>query len=244
MDRDSYRPALIRDSSRYRLSDPPRRVGRELVAAVIFELVDRLDKTDISFADDVFEIKSAVVVLFRDADNESQVSLNQLVFRAADSLFSRSELFGICRKLFYRKRRLGFEFLDAALSLVDKGVFFADVEGIRVDQRELFRICDDPTHVFERHVHLFFDDFDIVLKLFRLFLVKSDFFAERIEISLVEPHFNDYIDHFVNNSLKSSSIFFLCIRSETRSFELFLNFYFFSVFGLKRLDAGNSCLYK
>ena len=99
VDRNSYRPALIGDSSRYRLSDPPCRVSRELVAAVIFELVDRLDETDVSFADDVLEIKPAVVVFLRDADNKSEVSLNKLVFRASDSLFGCSELFGIGSKL-------------------------------------------------------------------------------------------------------------------------------------------------
>src|SRR5262245_45851119 len=41
VDRDANRPRLVRDGARDGLTDPPRRVGRELVAAPVLELVDR-----------------------------------------------------------------------------------------------------------------------------------------------------------------------------------------------------------
>src|SRR4051812_16771207 len=42
VDRDTDRPRLVGDCTGDRLADPPRRVGRELVAAAVLELVDRL----------------------------------------------------------------------------------------------------------------------------------------------------------------------------------------------------------
>src|SRR5690606_12184104 len=42
MDRDADRPRLIGDGARDRLPNPPRRIGREFIAAAILELIDRL----------------------------------------------------------------------------------------------------------------------------------------------------------------------------------------------------------
>ena len=47
------------------LADPPRRVGRELVAAAVFELVHRLHQADVAFLDQVEELQAAVGVFFR-----------------------------------------------------------------------------------------------------------------------------------------------------------------------------------
>src|SRR5499426_547903 len=46
---------LVGDRARDRLPDPPRGIGRELVATAILELIDRLHQADIAFLDQVEE---------------------------------------------------------------------------------------------------------------------------------------------------------------------------------------------
>jgi hypothetical protein len=65
VDRDADRARLIGNRARDGLADPPRRVGRELVAAAVLELVDRLHQTDVAFLDQIEELQAAVRVLLR-----------------------------------------------------------------------------------------------------------------------------------------------------------------------------------
>src|SRR3546814_14537013 len=53
MDRDADRARLIGDRARDRLPDPPCSIGAALVAAAVFELIDRLPQTDIAFLDQI-----------------------------------------------------------------------------------------------------------------------------------------------------------------------------------------------
>ena len=76
--RNTDRSTLVRDGSRNSLADPPRRIGRELVAASILELLDRLHQADIAFLDQVQELKIAVGVLLRDGNHEAQIGLDHL----------------------------------------------------------------------------------------------------------------------------------------------------------------------
>src|SRR5215469_14644178 len=68
---------LIGDGARDGLPDPPRRVGAELVPALVLELVDRLHEADVALLDQVQELQAAVRVLLRDADDEAQVRLDE-----------------------------------------------------------------------------------------------------------------------------------------------------------------------
>src|SRR5438067_483827 len=56
-----------------RLPDPPGGIGRELVAAAVLELIDRLHQADIAFLDQVEELQAAVGVFLGDRDDEAQV---------------------------------------------------------------------------------------------------------------------------------------------------------------------------
>src|SRR5437660_2780457 len=47
VDRDADRPRLVRDRTRDRLADPPRRVRRELVTLAVVELPDRADEAGV-----------------------------------------------------------------------------------------------------------------------------------------------------------------------------------------------------
>src|SRR5688572_65516 len=57
--RDADGARLVGDRARDGLADPPRGVGRELVAAAVFELVDRLHQADVAFLDQVEELQAA-----------------------------------------------------------------------------------------------------------------------------------------------------------------------------------------
>src|SRR5205823_3474033 len=72
---------LIGDRARDGLPDPPRGVGREFVAAAVFELVDRLHQPDVAFLDQVEELQAAVGVLLGDRDHEPEVGLDHLLLR-------------------------------------------------------------------------------------------------------------------------------------------------------------------
>src|SRR5438105_6468375 len=63
VDRDADGPRLVRDGARDGLTDPPRRVGRELIALAVVELLDRADETDVAFLDEVEERHAAADVL-------------------------------------------------------------------------------------------------------------------------------------------------------------------------------------
>jgi hypothetical protein len=77
---------LIGDRTGDRLPDPPRRIGRELVTAAVFELVDRLHQADIAFLDQIEELQAAIGVFLGDGDDEAQVGLDH--FLLGDSSFA------------------------------------------------------------------------------------------------------------------------------------------------------------
>ncbi len=76
--RDTDGAGLIRDGAGDGLPDPPGGIGRELVAAAIFELIDCLHEADVALLNQVEELQSAVGVLLRDRNDETKVGLNQL----------------------------------------------------------------------------------------------------------------------------------------------------------------------
>ena len=79
MHRDADGAGLIRDGARDRLPDPPRCVGRELVAAAVFELIDGFHQADIAFLDQVQELQAAVGVFLRNRDHQAQVRLDHFL---------------------------------------------------------------------------------------------------------------------------------------------------------------------
>ena len=83
---DADRARLIGDRARDRLADPPGGVGRELVAALVLELVHGLHQADVALLDQVEELQPAVRVLLRDRDDQAQVRLDQLALRLVRAL--------------------------------------------------------------------------------------------------------------------------------------------------------------
>ena len=66
-------------SARDRLPDPPGRVGRELEALAVVELLRRANETERALLDEVEERKSLVSVVLRDGDDEPKVGLDHLL---------------------------------------------------------------------------------------------------------------------------------------------------------------------
>ena len=77
--RDADGAGLVGDGAGDGLADPPRGVGRELVAALVLELVHRLHQADVALLDQVQELQAAVRVLLGDRDHQAQVGLDQLL---------------------------------------------------------------------------------------------------------------------------------------------------------------------
>ena len=79
MHRDADRAGLIGDRAGDRLPDPPGRIGREFIAAPIFELIDRLHQADIAFLDQIEELQAAIGVFLGDRNDEPQVRLDHFL---------------------------------------------------------------------------------------------------------------------------------------------------------------------
>src|SRR5262245_7593486 len=80
--RQPDRARVILDRAHERLADPPDRVGRELEAAPVVELLDRADQAQVALLDQVREGESEVPVVLRDRDHELQVVLDEAVLLA------------------------------------------------------------------------------------------------------------------------------------------------------------------
>jgi hypothetical protein len=92
--RDADGARLVGDRAGDRLPDPPRGIGRELVAAAVLELVDRLHQADVAFLDEVEELQAAVGVFLGDRDHEAQVGLDHFLLglRASRSPFCTARM--------------------------------------------------------------------------------------------------------------------------------------------------------
>ena len=81
MHRDTDRAGLIRNRTRDRLPDPPCRIGREFIAAAIFEFIHRLHQADIALLNQIQELQAAIGVFLGDGDHEAQVCLDHFFLR-------------------------------------------------------------------------------------------------------------------------------------------------------------------
>ena len=120
------RARLIGDRARDRLPDPPRRVGRELVAAAVFELVDRLHQADVAFLDQVQELQAAVGVFLGDGNDEAQVGLDHFLLRLTG--LALALLHGLDDAAVFGnfKPGLGRELMDLAANALDVFAFALD----------------------------------------------------------------------------------------------------------------------
>src|SRR5947209_2777747 len=116
--RDADGAGLIRDRARDRLTDPPGRVGRELVAAAVLELVHGLHQADVALLDEVEELESAVGVLLRDGHDEAKVSFDELLLRLFGGHVALNDLALGLAKITVAEARIGFELLEIFLAIL------------------------------------------------------------------------------------------------------------------------------
>src|SRR5436190_6504325 len=75
------RARLVRERAGDRLPDPPGRVGRELEALAVVELLRRANEPDRPLLDQIEERQALVPVLLRDRHDEAEVRLDHLLLR-------------------------------------------------------------------------------------------------------------------------------------------------------------------
>ena len=81
--RDADRPALVRDRALEGLADPPRAVGRELVALTPVELLDGAVEADRPFLNQVEKRHAPAAVAVCERDDEPQVRVHHQLLRGA-----------------------------------------------------------------------------------------------------------------------------------------------------------------
>src|SRR4051794_34435612 len=81
VDRDSDGPRLVGERAGDRLADPPGRVGRELEALAVVELLSRADQTERALLNQVEEGQALVAVVLGDRDDQTEVGLDHLLLR-------------------------------------------------------------------------------------------------------------------------------------------------------------------
>ena len=77
--RDADRARLVGERARDRLADPPGRIGRELEALAVVELLGRADQAERALLDQVEERQALVAVVLGDRDDQPQVGLDHLL---------------------------------------------------------------------------------------------------------------------------------------------------------------------
>src|SRR5215467_16290034 len=127
--RNTDRPGLIGDRSSNGLPNPPRGVRAELIPALVLELIHGLHQADVSLLNQIQELKPAVRILLGDADDKSQIRLNQFGLSPLDLLLRYVEMFnGIFDLIGGHQCLFGFQLLDAGLGRLKD--FFDIVESV------------------------------------------------------------------------------------------------------------------
>jgi hypothetical protein len=78
MHRDTNRAPLVGDRASHRLANPPRCVGRKLVALAVVELLDGANQSERAFLNQVEEGEAATEIALGDRDNEAQIGLDHV----------------------------------------------------------------------------------------------------------------------------------------------------------------------
>ena len=72
---------LVRNGTRDRLPDPPCRIGREFIAFGIVEFIDRFQKAQISFLNEIQKLQPAPQIFFCNGDHETEIPIRKLFLR-------------------------------------------------------------------------------------------------------------------------------------------------------------------
>src|SRR5208337_870995 len=109
---DADRSRLIGDGARDCLPNPPRGISRELIAAAVFELVDRLHQADVAFLNQIEELQSTIGVFLRNRDHQAQVGFDELTFGVLRVHVALDDLALRALELLEQQARFRFEFFE------------------------------------------------------------------------------------------------------------------------------------
>ena len=118
MNGDTDGARLVSNGASDGLTDPPRRVGRELVALGVVELFDGLDEAEVALLNEVEEQHAAAHVALSDGHDETQVRLGQALLGALALLDGRFECLHF---LFAQLRAVLFGLFELLLGLHARG---------------------------------------------------------------------------------------------------------------------------
>ena len=90
--RNTNGACLIRDRAGDGLTNPPGGVGRELVAAAIFEFVHGFHQADVTFLNQIEELQATVGVFFCNGNHQAQVGLDHFAFGTTCACFASGHL--------------------------------------------------------------------------------------------------------------------------------------------------------
>ncbi len=110
---------LIGNGTGDRLPNPPRRIGRELIAASIFELVDGLHQADVAFLNQVKELQPSIRVFLGDRNHQAQVGFDHLFLRAPRLRFADGNLAIDFLDLIDENVEQAFQILELVLAPLD-----------------------------------------------------------------------------------------------------------------------------
>ncbi len=88
MHRNTDGTRLVSDRAGDSLTDPPGRIGRELVTTAIFKLIYRFHQADITFLNQVEELQTAVGIFLGNRNNQTQVRFHHLFLGATGLSFT------------------------------------------------------------------------------------------------------------------------------------------------------------
>ncbi len=120
VNRNTNGPRLVSNRARNRLTDPPGRIGRELVPTAIFKLINRFHQADIAFLNKIKELQATVGVFLRNGNHEAKVCLNHLLL--GDARFALTLLYRVHNAAIFSNVETGFlsKLLDLVANFFDR----------------------------------------------------------------------------------------------------------------------------
>ena len=128
MDRDANGARLVRHSTRNCLANPPRSVGRELVALRVVELLNCANQTQVSFLNQVQELHTASGVTLRKRNYKTQVGLEEVVLCLLTILSQNMQLTAFARALLIRTCLEDFLSVETGFNTTSKINFLFGIE--------------------------------------------------------------------------------------------------------------------
>src|SRR4051794_12336972 len=176
--RHADRARVVRNGALHALADPPRGVGRELVAAAPIELLDRTVQAERPLLDQVEERNAETAVALRDRDDQTQVGLDHATLGAAVATLDRLREHNL---LVGRQQLVLSDVREEQLQAVARPARGVGLVHDRLGLRSLFALLED------RLAHLQTDALQFLHDVFLTRVVQVVLHRERLELRRFDP---------------------------------------------------------